>query len=80
MTVTLVRAGTDIAESIEHEVARCAADLPDVDAPRVARKTVGGLHDGATAQEAARLAVQSAAELIGEEPQYRSSRRGCCPR
>jgi ribonucleoside-diphosphate reductase alpha chain len=57
-------------EQVEGAVAERAADLPDVDASRVARKTLSGLHEGATAAEAARLAVQSAAELIGEEPQY----------
>jgi ribonucleoside-diphosphate reductase alpha chain len=57
-------------EHLEHEVARCAGGLPEVDPLRVARKTAGGLHEGAGRAEAARLAVQSAAELIGEEPQY----------
>nr|WP_307844261.1 ribonucleoside-diphosphate reductase subunit alpha [Actinospica acidithermotolerans] len=73
MTVTQIGLGVGVGysvEQVEHEVARCAADLPDVDPLRVARKTVGGLHEGATASEAARLSVQSAAELIGEEPQY----------
>jgi ribonucleoside-diphosphate reductase alpha chain len=57
-------------EDLEHVVARCAADLPDVDPRRVVLKTLGGLHEGADHAEAARLVVQSAAELIGEEPQY----------
>jgi ribonucleoside-diphosphate reductase alpha chain len=57
-------------EDLEHVVARCAADLPDVDPRRVVVKTFGGLHEGADHAEAARLVVQSAAELIGEEPQY----------
>ena len=37
---------------------------------RVATKTTSGLHDGASAADAGRLAIQTAAELIGEEPQY----------
>ncbi|HWG28264.1 MAG TPA: ribonucleoside-diphosphate reductase subunit alpha [Actinospica sp.] len=79
MTVTEVGTGERIiglsgkprnVEGLEHAVAECAADLPDVDPLRVAGKTVSGLHEGATAGEAARLTVQSAVELIGEEPQY----------
>ncbi|HTJ67322.1 MAG TPA: ribonucleoside-diphosphate reductase subunit alpha [Actinospica sp.] len=73
MTVTQIGFGVEAEhaiEQVEQAVRRCAADLPDVSPERVARKTVSGLHDGATAEEAARLAVQSAAELIGEEPQY----------
>jgi ribonucleoside-diphosphate reductase alpha chain len=57
-------------EDLEHVVARCSAGLPDVDPRRVLLKTVGTLHEGADRAEAVRLAVQSAAELIGEEPQY----------
>jgi ribonucleoside-diphosphate reductase alpha chain len=73
--VTVTQIGIEDAigysvEQLEHEVARCAADLPDVEPLRVARKTVGGLHEGATPAEAKRLAVQNAVELIGEEPQY----------
>ena len=62
--------GESAVEDLEHVVARCAADLPEVDPARVVLKTLGGLHEGATHAEAARLVVQSAAELIGEEPQY----------
>jgi ribonucleoside-diphosphate reductase alpha chain len=57
-------------QEFERAVLRWARDLPDVDAQRVVRKTAGGLHEGADRAEAARLAVQCAAELIGEEPQY----------
>nr|WP_323747002.1 ribonucleoside-diphosphate reductase subunit alpha [Catenulispora pinisilvae] len=52
------------------DIAAWSADLPDVDPSRVARKTVAGLPPAATAEHIAELAVQSAAELIGEEPQY----------
>ena len=58
------------AEALLREVAGWAADLPDTEPGRVVRKTLGGLHPGAGAQDARRLAVQSAVELIGEEPQY----------
>jgi ribonucleoside-diphosphate reductase alpha chain len=57
-------------EDLEHVLVRCAAGLPDVDPRRVLLKTVGTLQEGADRAEALRLAVQSAAELIGEEPQY----------
>jgi ribonucleoside-diphosphate reductase alpha chain len=73
VTVTQIGSALEVgysAEQVEYEVAQCAADLPDVEPLRVARKTVGGLHEGATSAEAKRLAVQSAVELIGEEPQY----------
>jgi ribonucleoside-diphosphate reductase alpha chain len=46
------------------------ADLDDVDPLRVATKTISGLYDGATTAELDKLSIQTAAELIGEEPQY----------
>ncbi|MGX7672648.1 ribonucleoside-diphosphate reductase subunit alpha [Plantactinospora sp. DSM 117369] len=55
-----------IARALRHE----ADDLPDVDPVRVATRAVNGLPDGATAAELHRLCVQTAADLIGEEPQY----------
>jgi ribonucleoside-diphosphate reductase alpha chain len=51
-------------------VERWVADLDDVDPLRVATKTISGLYDGATTAELDRLSIQTAAELIGEEPQY----------
>jgi ribonucleoside-diphosphate reductase alpha chain len=51
-------------------VRRWCGDLADVDPLRVATKTINGLYDGATTAELERLAVQTAADLIGEEPQY----------
>ena len=51
-------------------VERWCGDLADVDPLRVATKTINGLYDGATTAELERLAVQTAADLIGEEPQY----------
>jgi ribonucleoside-diphosphate reductase alpha chain len=55
---------------IVHAVARCAWDLGEIDPLRVATKTISGLYDGATTEELDRLSIQTAAELIGEEPQY----------
>ncbi|MEY9912971.1 ribonucleoside-diphosphate reductase alpha chain [Catenulispora sp. MAP12-49] len=81
MTVTLEQAtaGAQVAEAdqvaetehaLEQRITVWSADLPDVDPGRVARKTFAGLPPAATAEQIADLAVQSAAELIGEEPQY----------
>ncbi|MEV6602194.1 ribonucleoside-diphosphate reductase subunit alpha [Actinoplanes sp. NPDC051346] len=51
-------------------VERWVGDLDEVDPLRVATKTISGLYDGATTAELDRLSIQTAAELIGEEPQY----------
>jgi len=51
-------------------VERWVTDLDDVDPLRVATKTISGLYDGATTAELDKLSIQTAAELIGEEPQY----------
>ncbi|XVV09752.1 ribonucleoside-diphosphate reductase subunit alpha [Actinoplanes sp. CA-131856] len=51
-------------------VERWVADLDEVDPMRVATKTISGLYDGATTAELDKLSIQTAAELIGEEPQY----------
>ncbi len=37
---------------------------------RVAAKVISGLYDGATTKELDQLCIQTAALLIGEEPQY----------
>ncbi|WP_435871143.1 ribonucleoside-diphosphate reductase subunit alpha [Micromonospora aurantiaca (nom. illeg.)] len=55
---------------IVRAVERWVADLDEVDPLRVATKTISGLYDGATTAELDRLSIQTAAELIGEEPQY----------
>ncbi len=55
---------------IVRAVDRWAVDLDDVDPLRVATKTISGLYDGATTAELDRLSIQTAAEMIGEEPQY----------
>jgi ribonucleoside-diphosphate reductase alpha chain len=55
---------------IVRAVNRCCSGLPDVDAMRVATKTISGLYDGATTRELDQLSIQTAASLIVEEPQY----------
>jgi ribonucleoside-diphosphate reductase alpha chain len=55
---------------IVRAVERWVADLDEVDPLRVATRTISGLYDGATTAELDRLSIQTAAELIGEEPQY----------
>jgi ribonucleoside-diphosphate reductase alpha chain len=55
---------------IVRAVERCAGDLDDIDPLRVATRTISGLYDGATTAELDRLSIQTAAEMIGEEPQY----------
>ncbi|WP_422739779.1 ribonucleoside-diphosphate reductase subunit alpha [Micromonospora sp. WMMD729] len=54
---------------IVRTVERWADDLPDVDPMRVATRTISGLYDGATTAELSWLTIQTAAELIGVEPQ-----------
>src|ERR1700755_287375 len=55
---------------IVRAVERCADGLTDIDPLRVATKTISGLYDGATTAELDRLSIQTAADMIGEEPQY----------
>jgi ribonucleoside-diphosphate reductase alpha chain len=55
---------------IVRAVNRCCKGLHEVDAMRVATKTISGLYDGATTSELDRLSIQTAASLIIEEPQY----------
>lgn len=55
---------------IVRAVGRCCQGLPQVDAIRVATKTIGGLYDGATTKELDRLSINTAASLIVEEPEY----------
>ncbi|HLL22133.1 MAG TPA: ribonucleotide reductase N-terminal alpha domain-containing protein, partial [Kofleriaceae bacterium] len=57
-------------DKIVRAVSRCCTGLDDVDALRVATKTVSGLYDGATTSELDRLSIHTAASLIAEEPQY----------
>jgi len=55
---------------IVRAVERWVTDLDEVDPLRIATKTISGLYDGATTAELDKLSIQTAAELIGEEPQY----------
>nr|WP_091127085.1 ribonucleoside-diphosphate reductase subunit alpha [Micromonospora eburnea] len=55
---------------IVRAVERWTDGLTDVDPLRVATRTISGLYDGASTDELDRLSIQTAAELIGEEPQY----------
>lgn len=55
---------------IVRAVNRCCVGLVDVDALRVATKTISGLYDGASTRELDQLSIQTAAGLIVEEPQY----------
>jgi ribonucleoside-diphosphate reductase alpha chain len=57
-------------EKIVRAVKRCASELEGVDPLRVATRTISGLYDGATTAELDRLSIQTAASLIGDEPQY----------
>ncbi|MET0236499.1 MAG: ribonucleoside-diphosphate reductase subunit alpha [Kibdelosporangium sp.] len=57
-------------DKIVRAVGRCATGLPAVDPSRVATKTINGLYDGATTEELDRLSIQTAAELVSEEPEY----------
>jgi ribonucleoside-diphosphate reductase alpha chain len=55
---------------IVRAVERWCDDLDDVDPMRIATRTISGLYDGATTAELDRLSIRTAAEMIGEEPQY----------
>jgi len=55
---------------IVRAVQRNAHGLSQVDAIRIASKTIGGLYDGATTRELDSISIDTAASLIAEEPQY----------
>jgi ribonucleoside-diphosphate reductase alpha chain len=55
---------------IVRAVQRNAHGLSQVDAIRIASKTIGGLYDGATTRELDAISIDTAASLIAEEPQY----------
>ena len=55
---------------IVRRVTECSEDLRDIDPHRVAIKAISGLYDGASTKELDTLSIQTAAMLIGEEPQY----------
>jgi ribonucleoside-diphosphate reductase alpha chain len=55
---------------IVRAVQRCGYGLSQVDAMRIASKTIGGLYDGASTGELDAISIDTAASLIAEEPQY----------
>lgn len=55
---------------IVRAVGRRCVGLTQVDALRVATKTISGIYDGATTKELDKLSIQTAAALIVEEPEY----------
>lgn len=55
---------------IVRRVTANSEDLRFVDPYRVAIKSISGLYDGASTKELDNLSIQTAAMLIGEEPQY----------
>ena len=55
---------------IVRAVQRCSHGLSQVEAMRIASKTIGGLYDGATTGELDGISIDTAASLIAEEPQY----------
>ncbi len=72
MRVTKRSGATELVDlnKIVRAVSRSCKGLHDVDAMRVATKTISGLYDGATTSELDRLSIQTAASLLTEEPQY----------
>jgi len=55
---------------IVRAIQRCTDGLPHVDSMRIASKTIGALYDGATTSQLDAISIDTAASLIGEEPQY----------
>ncbi len=55
---------------IVRAIGRCCSGLQNVDANRVAIKTISGLYDGATTAELDQLSIQTAASFTAEEPEY----------
>nr|WP_257461126.1 ribonucleoside-diphosphate reductase subunit alpha [Archangium lipolyticum] len=55
---------------IVRAISRCCDGLRQVDAIRMATKTIAGLYDGASTKELDQLSIQTAASLTLEEPEY----------
>jgi ribonucleoside-diphosphate reductase alpha chain len=55
---------------IVRAVSRCCDGLNEVDAMRVALKTIAGLYDGASTRELDELSIRTAASFMAEEPEY----------
>src|SRR5688500_12468336 len=57
-------------DKIVKAVLRSCSGLSHVDPMKVATKTIGGLYDGASTKELDNLSIQTASQLISEEPEY----------
>ncbi|MCY4444460.1 MAG: ribonucleoside-diphosphate reductase subunit alpha [Proteobacteria bacterium] len=55
---------------ITKKVARCGAGLEHINPYLIASKAISGIYDGVTTTELDTLLMQTAAMLIGEEPEY----------
>ncbi len=55
---------------IVRAVSRCCDGLNEVDAMRIALKTIAGLYDGASTRELDELSIRTAASFIAEEPEH----------
>jgi len=55
---------------IVRAVSRCCDGLNEIDAMRVALKTIAGLYDGASTRELDELSIRTAASFMAEEPEY----------
>ncbi len=55
---------------IVRAINRCCSGLNDVDALRIATRTIAGLYDGATTKELDELSIQTAASFMADEPEY----------
>lgn len=55
---------------ITKKVARCGAGLDHINPYLIASKAISGIYDGVTTTELDSLLMQTAAMLIGEEPEY----------
>ncbi len=55
---------------IVRAIARHCEGLSNVDAVRVATRTIQGVYDGANTRELDQLSIQTAAALIAEDPEY----------
>ena len=55
---------------IVRAVTRCCEGIPDVDAMRVAVKTIAGLFDGATTRQLDELSIRTASSFMVDDPAY----------
>ncbi len=55
---------------IQNQVALCAEELPHINPYFVASRAISGIYDGVTTSELDQHLIQTAAMLIGDEPEY----------